>query len=712
MGNTENYHRAAGKPSRTILAIIVLAMVLPLDSVFAATKSTREDPLTAAGSRLLAQYADSLTAQRAQITKAIPLVDEQKKSAFLSARAAAKVAAKEANAKQKALDEDKALKGLLNQRKGWVSKASKAVTAAEEKVKQATTESGIKAAQEELAKAQADALLGASELKKTQDAVDKAKPDELKVTQAYQAAQAALAQAQANEMLAAKVLLTEVEPFLASEQRDTLLVKCAVLAEATPQGLAEFAQQGKQQEDLVDKLLADDALMKQMLEAGGARGGKYGQAMNIYTDIQKASPQAREGILQRLALGTSLEHAVPVGQRNAVAKTDGPTTVDPVQRYLHYEKAYLNGELDPAFKNMTAWECRMIVNSDAPDDVLAWGRQMLRNYRPDQILTSDYGWRYSVAVRTDVPYRHSQDYKDTDALDFFQNIIKNGGICGRRAFFGRYIVQSFGLPAWGVTQHAHAAVGRWTPTGWVVNLGANWQWSWFEGRTGLDFLLETQARKYPKDYLKVLRAQWVGDALGEPKVDSMKDGSGGFWNVLALFQKKVIVAEAKPVELPALGQELAEANESPLTNALGNVKATVTEADEKIVIAPNGVITIPAAACSHPPKGTGGILFMKSFLGGLQMHCRGGNFSYDVAVPSAGKYALTASVVTVHDEVHLQLTPNNTSGSIDMVIPYTCGRWQQSAPVEVTLVQGKNVLSFSKPTNSFTIKEFSLTPVR
>ena len=44
---------------------------------------------------------------------------------------------------------------------------------------------------------------------------------------------------------------------------------------------------------------------------------------------------------------------MPVAQRNAVAKKDAPTVVDPVKRYLHYEKAYLDGELDPAFKDLT-----------------------------------------------------------------------------------------------------------------------------------------------------------------------------------------------------------------------------------------------------------------------------------------------------------------------------------------------------------------------
>jgi hypothetical protein len=49
--------------------------------------------------------------------------------------------------------------------------------------------------------------------------------------------------------------------------------------------LSRFAQQGKEQEALVDQLLRDENLMKQMLMAGGAKDGQYGRAMQIYTAI-------------------------------------------------------------------------------------------------------------------------------------------------------------------------------------------------------------------------------------------------------------------------------------------------------------------------------------------------------------------------------------------------------------------------------------------
>ena len=211
------------------------------------------------------------------------------------------------------------------------------------------------------------------------------------------AAKQALEQAVAAAQAPVKTVLAQLNPFLTSDKLDAQLVKLVVLAEATPRGLAEFAQQGKEQEALLEKLLADADLMKQMVVAAGASGGKYGQAMQIFTDIQKASPRAKDDILQRFALGTSLEHAVPVGQRNAEARTDAPTTVDPVKRYLHFEKAFLAGELDPGFKELSTWDCRFIGNGDEPDEMLAWGREMLRNYHPDHIQTAENRCQIRVA---------------------------------------------------------------------------------------------------------------------------------------------------------------------------------------------------------------------------------------------------------------------------------------------------------------------------
>ena len=662
--------------------------------------------LTAAGEKLLTQYAEQLKALQAEVAKAVPKINEQQKAGLQKAREAVKKALAEANAAQQSLGKIAGAAALVDHAKGkWIGGAEKGIAQANAALTKATTEAQREAAQKDLARWQANKEDGIKALKERQEALDKAKSDEPKLTQANQAAQAALAKAQANELSASKVLLTAAGSLLSSDKLDAELVKGTVLAEATPQGLAEFAQQGKEQEALVEKLLADNTLMKQMLEAGGAKFGKYGRAMEIYTAIQQASPKANEGTLQRLALATSLEYAMLREDSNA----------DPVKRYLHYEKAFLNGDLDSAFKNLAVWEYRLVVNCDAPDEILAWGREMLRNYRPDHIYNPDYGWRYSATVRTEVAYGSQNVKDDLPSLHNYQNIIKDGGVCGRRAFFGRFILRSFGIPTWGVTQHGHAALSHWTPKGWVVNLGAGFPHSWWDKdeapRSGADFLLETQARVHARDYLKVLRAQWTSRVLGEQAYNDRKGVAGGFWSGMAHFQMVALAATA--VALGPLGQELAEANESKESKEKEKVEqAKLAEADRKTVVAQAGTITIPAVAHSNP---TGHFASMKNFSGGMQLHCTGGyKAEYAVEAPRAGKYALAARVVTVQEGQKFLLTANDAKAPVEIAVPYTIGMWQQTQPVEISLVNGKNVLHFALQDGSrgVTIKDFTLTPVK
>jgi hypothetical protein len=405
---------------------------------------------------------------------------------------------------------------------------------------------------------------------------------------------------------------------------------------------------------------------------------------------------------------------MPVSQSNPPSETTAPATVDPVKRYLHYEKAYQEGELDAAFKNFSVWEYRMVVDCDAPDHILAWGREMLRNYRPDHIYNPDYGWRYSATVRTEVPYGSQNVKDDLPSLQQYQNIVKDGGVCGRRAFFGRFILQSFGIPVWGVTQHKHAALSHWTPKGWVVNLGAGFPNSWWDRdevpRSGSDFLLETQARAHAQDYLKVLRAQWISLILGEQAYNDRKGVAGGFWSSLAHYQAQAIATSTKAVDLGPLGQELGEANESKENEKLEQAKAT--EADRKIVIGKDGVITIQAGGLS---KSSGRFASMKSFLGGLQVHATGGfKAEYAVDAPRAGKYALSVRVATVQEGQKFLLTAKDAQAPVEIAVPYTLGKWQQTKPVEISMGNGRNELHIALQDGSrgVAIKDFTLTPVR
>lgn len=425
-----------------------------------------------------------------------------------------------------------------------------------------------------------------------------------------------------------------IEQFLASDELDAQLVKFVVLHDATPRGLAEYAQQGKKQAELVEKLLADTELMKRMLVADGASARKegrgygpeqYGPAMEIYTTIQKSSAKAASGLLNRLALAVALEHSVPIEQQNPKAATDAPRHVDPLGRYLHYEKAYLAGELDPAFDQLTAWDLRFVVNGDEPDETLAWGREMLRNFRPDHILTPDDGWRYVKIVSTDVKYGSEEVKFDRPELQQYQNILMNGGVCGRRAFFGRFILRAFGIPTTARPSRGHAALAHWTPDGWVVNLGGAWGCGWasgpydrgFERKKDLDFLAITQARTHRDEFLQVKRARWAGDVLGEERVYGQSEGNPGFWNRIALKTQQDIIETSKAVTLEALGADLGEANEPTVAEEI--MASPVTPADTQITVSPEGLITLPAAAYVQPQGNTREVIAMKGFHGGLQV---------------------------------------------------------------------------------------------
>ena len=64
-------------------------------------------------------------------------------------------------------------------------------------------------------------------------------------------------------------------------------------------------------------------------------------------------------------------------------------------------------------------------------------------------------------------------------------------------------------------------------------------------------------------------------------------------------------------------------------------------------------------------------------------------------MPRAGRYALTARVATVQEGQKFQLAANDAKAPVEIAVPYTIGLWQPTQPVEISLVNGKNVLHFA-----------------
>lgn len=428
-----------------------------------------------------------------------------------------------------------------------------------------------------------------------------------------------------------------LDTLLSSNEWDAKLAKFFILNDASPAALAGFSGQGAAQKQLIDALLANDALMIQIAVADGARPvhakdakspAGYGKAMEIYHAIQQTSPKARTGVLQRLALAIALEFSGVMDPVDEEAEAKPSKVIDPVKRYQHFEKAHEAGELDPNFHCLEVWDLRFVVCASEPDEVLSWGREMLRNYRPDHIYTDDEGSRYANVVNTDVQYGSINVGKDRPELAGMQNILMNGGICGRRSFFARYICRAFGIPATARPSSGHGASARWSPQGWVVVLGPGWGHGKTLTRYGNDrnFLATTQARARGTEFLKVKRAFWIGDVMGEPRTNGEHENrtAPAFWNGVALATQGRMIEDSKAVTLEAIGAELGEANGPAVTE--GIKAAGIAPEDSKINHGADGSITIPAVACRQP-KGSkddeeekaNDVIAMKSLAGGMQV---------------------------------------------------------------------------------------------
>jgi hypothetical protein len=70
--------------------------------------------------------------------------------------------------------------------------------------------------------------------------------------------------------------------------------------------------------------------------------------------------------------------------------------------------------------------------------------------------------------------------------------------------------------------------------------------------------------------------------------------------------------------------------------------------------------------------------------------------------------------VTVQAEHQMQVQANDAKEAADIAVPYTMGRWQQTAPVTVSLVKGKNTLRVALKDGSrgVAIRDLILTPVK
>jgi len=388
--------------------------------------------------------------------------------------------------------------------------------------------------------------------------------------------------------------------------------------------------------------------------------------------------------------------------------------IDPILQFEDFKAAYLNGDLDPNFEMLTAFESRGLTGMvDSSSANLTWMRETQANFHPDHLVIDNLATRYMQAVHSDVPYQHPVWPTQRD----YTTIPAAGGECGPRAWFGRFARWAYGLPTWGHQQPGHAAMATWTPSSWVELLGRPWEYSYWEGRGGLDFFLETQARAFRPEFQKVLRGQWVAKALGEEPVNPMwapqspsTYGQGDLWSALMLYLKKITVADSGAAPVRQLNKSVVPTRIESLISAWSKKRPTPAISTDE-----HGTITIPAAAFSSK---TGSISVMPSADSedGQQILHGGGDWdvanhavNYTVSMDEAGVYYLVANFSTWHQNLDFVMTTNASSEEIKIPVFESHGHWMETQPVEVQLLKGENVLSMSRYTAlGMALKEFFL----
>ena len=295
-----------------------------------------------------------------------------------------------------------------------------------------------------------------------------------------------------------KVTVESMKKLLKDKRFALALAQRQLIARPGVAKLNEFVKADKENAAFLGGLMTTAEILAPYLVAGEPREKQYIGSLDVLHKIFTEDRESRKGLYLKLAIGTSRAQA----KRNN--SFDGQP-IDPVKRYLHFKEAHKKGELTPMFDTLSAWELEKVLGSWASDEDLGWGREMLRNMRPELVLEERYVRQVSE-VETKAPDWGEKPHH-------FWDVLGGGGKCGPRAWFGRFINQAFGVPAWGVKQPGHAAVGFLGNVGWKVQYGRGWDHSRWGGMSGNQFLAIARAREYRDDFSQAEHLRWLAGTL-------------------------------------------------------------------------------------------------------------------------------------------------------------------------------------------------------
>ncbi|MDA0767038.1 MAG: hypothetical protein O3A87_07580 [Verrucomicrobia bacterium] len=329
------------------------------------------------------------------------------------------------------------------------------------------------------------------------------------------------------------------------------------------------------------------------------------------------------------------------------------------------------------FDNLSVWELEKVVGSWGSDEDLAWGREMLRTMRPELVIEKRY-----VRQVSEVPYT-KPDWGNPPHR--FANVLGGGGKCGPRAWFGRFINQAFGVPAWGVKQPAHAAVGFLGDTGWKVQYGRGWDKSTWGGMNGNQFVALATAREYRLDFSQAEHLRWLADSLANKE------------------QAEAVRSIATKIQNNPTGPRTA--------NRLGEVNRPFKPTPEPAYQPVAGVQRLYAYNFADSKDA----YVHDSFVGGKQVNFaknRGGWIEFKVDIPKPGKYGLKTYHAVCNGRCRLRIYIGDKSPGW-MHLRNTTGLWGDSAREWEFQLPATDTIRFAFPDNQrgVSVKWFELREI-
>jgi len=472
--------------------------------------------------------------------------------------------------------------------------------------------------------------------------------------------------------------------------------------------LSEFAKVPAQQAFL-GWLLGDGATLDLYLEAAASTEGKIGDGaldlaiLERWHKIYTEDADSHRGVYLKLAMASALW---PPGGRC----TYRDEAIDWFARYKHFKSAHRNQELVPSFDHLIVHDYGKVISSTASDADLAWGRQMLKTWRPDLLDKEQMNKIVSEVWRRNSPFPFDNGYI---------TVLEGGGKCGPRGAFGAFICQAFGLPAITVGQPAHFCFAARADfpeeepqrgSAWKVYQGRGWHVSdCGGGMFGPAFLAEMTKRYRTAELSLIAHLQWLAAAQSVTgRATAIRELALRVRQPVNTSEPFGVPAEAIDVTLagsraPAASYKTKEAEiefnkegASP-TTAASNAATTPPRVKEEPIQVPPGVIHLEAETFSgKSPE----VTVYDCVAGGKQVNfhknLESSWLEYTFDVPATGTYSLDIMLATANRDLVLNLSAGGDQLST-LKLPSTIGLWKKIGPEPLQLKQGRMTLRLSAP---------------